>query len=44
VRDLDLQRGLDRAQMAVERAAQMGHAGVVGRREMVAENQTDNSI
>jgi hypothetical protein len=28
--------------VAVQRAAQVGHAGVVGRGEGVSENQTDN--
>jgi hypothetical protein len=42
VRDLDLQRRLDAADVAVHRPAQVGHAGVVGRGEGVAEDQNDN--
>ncbi len=41
---LDLQRRLDAADVAVHRSAQMAHAQVVGRREGVSENQTDNPV
>ena len=43
VRDADLQAGLDGAKVFVHRPAQMGQAGVVGRREGVADDQADNS-
>ena len=43
VRDLHLQRGLDGADMAVHGPAQVRHAFVVGRGEVVSQNQTDNS-
>ena len=42
VRHLDLQGRFDAADVAVQRAAQVGHAGVVGRGKSVSENQTDN--
>ena len=42
VRHLDLQARFDAADVAVQRAAQVGHAGVVGRGKSVSENQTDN--
>jgi hypothetical protein len=42
VRHLDLQRGLDAADVAVHRAAQVGHALVVGWGEGVAQDQADN--
>ena len=39
VRDLDLQRRLDGADVLVQRAAQVRHGGVVGGGEGVGENQ-----
>ena len=39
VRNRDLQPGLNRADVRIHRAAQIGHAGVVRRREGVAKNQ-----
>jgi hypothetical protein len=39
VGDLDVERGLDDAQVLVGRAAEVGEAGVVGRGEEVAQNQ-----
>jgi hypothetical protein len=42
VRHFDLQGRFDASDVAVQRAAQVGHAGVVGRGEGVSENQTDN--
>ena len=43
VRNLDLQRVLDGAQMPVHGAAQVGQAGIIGGREKVTQNQADNS-
>ena len=43
VRDLDLQRQLDAAQVFVHRTAEVTQAGVVGWGEAVSENQADNS-
>ena len=42
VGDLHLAGRLDGADVGVHRPAQVAHAGVVGRREGVSENQTDN--
>ncbi len=44
VRDLDLTGRLDGADVRVHGTAQVAHAGVVGRREGVSENQTDNPV
>jgi hypothetical protein len=44
VRHLDLQSGLDAADVAVHGAAQVRHAGVVRWGEGVPENQTDNPV
>ena len=43
VGDAHLQRLLDRAQVGIQRTAEVAHAQVVGRGEGVAEDQADNS-
>jgi hypothetical protein len=42
MRNFDLQARLDGAQMGVHGPAQMRHAGIVVRREVVSDNQADN--